>query len=158
MAGKGRMSDAELRDYLDKGLTQTRIALMYDCTVSAIHQRVKSMELKATKTSVAVSGVTSTVTSMWNTKDAAEQNYQRCLDLLDDCDCASDRVRVLSEIRQHLQFGVHVVETLFTVQETKDFMTEVLSVIGQLDPDARNTIIKRLSEKRTLRSVFLPHK
>ena len=157
MAGKGVLSDDELRDYLDKGVTQSHIASLLHVTPQAIHNRVKGMETKLAKTSAAVAIVATTVTSMWDTKNAAEQNYQRCLDLLDECETATERTRVLGEIRQHLQFGVQVVETLFTVQETKDFMNEVLDVIGQLDPDARNTIIRRLAEKRTLRSVFLPH-
>ena len=157
MAVPSKLTEDDLKDLLEKGVPQGHIARLYNVSQAYVSHRMKMMEQRLTKTSMAVAVVATTVTSMWDTKNAAEQNYQRCLDLLDECETATERTRVLGEIRQHLQFGVQVVETLFTVQETKDFMNEVLDVIGQLDPDARNTIIRRLAEKRTLRSVFLPH-
>ena len=157
MAGKLNLTDADLRDYLSKGIPQKQIASLCRVSESAISQRVKTLDRKATQSSVAISVARTTVSSMWDTRTAAEENYQRCLALLNDCENASERTRALAEIRQHLQFGMQVIETLYTVQETKDFMTEVLEVIGQIDPDARDTILRKLSEKRALRAAFLPH-
>ena len=158
MAGKLNLTDADLRDYLSKGIPQKQIASLCRVTESAISQRVKTLERKATQSSLAISVAQTTVSSMWDTRTAADENYQRCLLLLDECENAGERVRALAEIRQHLQFGMQVIETLYTVQEIKDFMAEVLDVIGQIDKNARDTILRKLTEKRALRAAFLPHK
>ena len=155
MAAKAKLSDDDLRDYLSKGIPQTQIAALCRVSAQAISQRVKALEARAA--AKAPLHAVRAASSMWDTRTAAEENYQRCLALLSDCENATERTRALAEIRQHLQFGMQVIETLYTVQETKDFMTEVLEVIGQIDPDARDTILRKLSEKRALRAAFLPH-
>ena len=155
MAAKLILTDEQLRDYLDKGIPQAQIARLCRVSPAAVSQRVKALEKKAA--AKAPIHAVLAVASMWDTRTAAEENYQRCINLLEDCENAAERTRALAEIRQHLQFGMQVIETLYTVQETKDFMTEVLEVIGQIDPDARDTILRKLSEKRALRAAFLPH-
>ncbi len=154
---KAELTEHELRDLLDKGIPQNQIAALYRISPAAVSKRVKSMTAKGIHTAVVIGKAEAAVSSMWDTRTAAEENYKRCLALIDECETATERTRVLAEIRQHLQFGMQVIETLYTVQETKDFMAEVLAVIGEIDPDARNTILRRLSEKRALRAAFLPH-
>ena len=155
MAAKLSLTDEELRDYLSNGVPQAQIARLCRVSPAAVSQRVKAMEKRAA--AKAPPHATLAVASMWDTRAAAEENYQRCLLLLTDCENATERTRALAEIRQHLQFGMQVLETLYTVQETQDFMTEVLDVIGRIDNEARDTILRQLAEKRALRAAFLPH-
>ena len=156
MAYPLRLTDDDLRDYLSKGIPQTQIAALCRVSDAAISKRVKKLEVKAS--AKAPVHTVLALSSMWDTRTAADENYQRCLLLLDECENAGERVRALAEIRQHLQFGMQVIETLYTVQEIKDFMAEVLDVIGQIDKNARDTILRKLTEKRALRAAFLPHK
>ena len=155
MARQAKLSDDDLRDYLAKGIPQAQIAALCRVSAQAISQRVKLLETRAA--AKAPLHAVRAAASMWDTRAAAEENYQRCLTLLDDCESPTERTRALGEIRQHLMFGMQVIETLYTVQETKDFMAEVLNVIGQIDKNARDTILRKLSENRALRAAFLPH-
>lgn len=150
-----RISDEDLRELLYNGIPQEQIAALARCSPQAICQRVKSLEKKAA--ACAPAEAVQAVASMFDTREAADQNYRRCLALLDECETAADKRAALGEIRMHLQFGMQVLETLYTVQATQNFMKEVLNVIGEVDPDARDTILARLSEKRSLRAAFLPH-
>ena len=58
----------------------------------------------------------------------------------------------------HIDLGLRVMESLYTMQEVKAFMDEVLDEIGSMEPESRARILRRLAEKRTLRAAFLPHK
>jgi DNA-binding Lrp family transcriptional regulator len=156
MTDKSKLTDDELRDYLSKGIPQSQIAALYRVTPQAVSKRVKLLDKRSAVTAAAVSTAAEAVVSMWDTRAAAEENYQRCLMLLSECENPTERTRAIAEIRQHIQFGLQVIETLYTVQETKEFMNEVLDVIGQVDADARDTILRRLAEKRSLRAAFLP--
>ena len=155
MAAPTELTDEALRDYLRMGLPQNEIAKLFKLTKGAISQRVKKLERQAVakhpEKAIAAH------TSLWNTRVAAEENYARALALLDECEGPGDKARVLSEIRQHLQFAMAVMETLYNIQEVQAFQEEVLTVLEECEPGLRERIISRLREKRTIRAAFLPH-
>jgi predicted transcriptional regulator len=159
MARTSKLSDDVLRDYVTNGFTQKQIAALCGVTEAAISKRVKILDKRAAAKTPA--RVLEAHASLWNVREATEENYQRCLALLaametDEEAKPGDKVRALGEVRQHLQFAMSVLETLYAVTETQAFMEEVLNVLGECDPVARQKVLSRLAEKRALRAAFLP--
>ena len=156
MARQAALSDEDLRDYLSKGIPQTQIARLCHVSESAISQRVKKFETAVA--AKAPQNVVRAVNSLWDIRAAAEENYARCIELLAECEGDPFNKRLaIAEIRQHLQFAMKILETLYAAQETQAFMDEVLNVLDECDPGKRKQILSRLAEKRTVRAAILPH-
>ena len=159
MARESKLSDDDLKDLLEKEIPQKQIAALYHISEAAVSKRVKSMTLKQERAALATvpEHVMKAVASVWDTKAALDENYQRVLALLDDsCETAGDKLRAVAEIRQHMQFAMQVLETLYTIQETQAFMDEVMAVLDECEPGVRQKILHRLREKRSVRSAFYP--
>lgn len=62
-------------------------------------------------------------------------------------------LKAMAEIRNQLALQLSIFESLYNLQAAADFQTEVLDVIGSIDKDARNRIIKKLAEKTALRRI-----
>jgi hypothetical protein len=60
-------------------------------------------------------------------------------------------LKAMQEIRGQLGLQLDIFKTLYDVQAVADFQREVLSAIGEVSPDVRDRIIKRLKEGRALR-------
>ena len=60
-------------------------------------------------------------------------------------------LKAMQEIRGQLGLQLDIFKTLYDVQAVADFQKEVLSAIGEVSPDARDRIIKRLKEGKALR-------
>ncbi len=60
----------------------------------------------------------------------------------------------MKEIRGQLKLQLELYQALFDMQAVQQFQTEVLDVIGSIDPDAREQIINRLAEKNAIRSAL----
>ena len=58
-------------------------------------------------------------------------------------------------MRQHIALSVQVLETLYSLTETQEFMSEVLSVLDECQPGTRAVILGKLADKRALRSAFV---
>lgn len=152
---KKKLTQGELKDLIEAGHTQSQIAEMFGVTKQYVSQFSKRLDRLALVQAPEIT--TKVLDSMWDTKDAADANYTRALNLFkQDGLTPNDRVRVIGEIRQHLAFGMSVMETLFAVQESKAFMDEVLDVLDEFDPRMRKKIIERLKQKRSLRAAFVP--
>lgn len=94
--------------------------------------------------------------TLWQVQDAADANYRRCLELLDECDTPADRVRVIAEIRQHLTFAAQVLQSARDGHDAEAFMDAVMTALDECDPVTRNSIMMRLSEARDERRRSLP--
>lgn len=86
--------------------------------------------------------------SLWNIRETADENYRRCLELLEECTAPGDRLRVIGEIRQHRAFANVVLQSAYSMQQAQAFMEEVLTALGECDPQTRDKILHRLAEKR----------
>lgn len=152
MARTSKLTDEAIRTCLAQGMTQEEIALSYSLTPGAISQRVSKLEKKSI--AKAPANASKAAASCWDIKAAAEENYARAIAMLDTCERDGDKVRVIAEVRQHLQFSMQVIEALYNVQETQAFMEEVLNIVEQCEPGSRDKILSRIRERRTLRSAF----
>ena len=132
--------------------SQQEIARLFNVSEQAVSQRVAALNKKCAPMTPQV--VAEAQASVWDTRTALQENYQRCLALLDSDD--ADKTRVLAEIRNHLKLAMEVMSLLYSVQETKAFMEEVMQILDDVQPGTREIILARLRERRSIQSAFLP--
>ncbi len=60
-------------------------------------------------------------------------------------------LKAMQEIRGQLGLQLDIFKTLYDVQAVAEFQKEVLGAIGEVAPDVRDRIIKRLKEGKALR-------
>ncbi|SPJ14173.1 conserved hypothetical protein [Syntrophobacter sp. SbD2] len=60
--------------------------------------------------------------------------------------------KAMQEIRGQLKLQLEIFQTLYSMQAVQEFQAEVLEIIGNVSPEARDEIIRRLTEKNALRS------
>jgi molybdenum-dependent DNA-binding transcriptional regulator ModE len=107
-------------------------------------------------------------TSLWDTRQALSENYQRLLRLVAQLEQGileekqgSDgpyttltpimtHVAAFREVREHVQAGIKLYQLLISVDETRKFQQAVLEAIGEVDDATRQRIIAKLQERRAL--------
>jgi len=62
-------------------------------------------------------------------------------------------IKACAEIRNQLKLQLEIFQALYDMQAVAEFQREVLNAIGEVAPDVRDRIIKRLKEGRALRSA-----
>ena len=62
-------------------------------------------------------------------------------------------LRAMAEIRGQLKIQLDIFQTLYDMRTVQDFQQEVLETIGNVSKEVRDEIIKKLREKRALRSA-----
>jgi hypothetical protein len=60
-------------------------------------------------------------------------------------------LKAMQEIRGQLALQLDISKTLYDIQAVAEFQKEVLTAIGEVDPNVRDRIIQRLKEGRSLR-------
>ncbi len=60
--------------------------------------------------------------------------------------------KAMLEIRGQLKLQLEIFQALYNMQAVQQFQAEVLEIIGNVSPEARDEIIRRLNEKNALRS------
>ena len=60
--------------------------------------------------------------------------------------------KAMQEIRGQLKLQLEIFQALYATQAVQQFQAEVLEIIGNVSPEARDEIIRRLTEKNALRS------
>ena len=62
-------------------------------------------------------------------------------------------LQAMAEIRNQLKLQLEIFQALFSLQAAEEFQNVVLETIAEVDPKVRNEIIRRLNNKRTIRSA-----
>lgn len=62
-------------------------------------------------------------------------------------------LKAMSEIRGQLKLQLEIFQALFDLQAAQEFQTTVLAAIGEVAPDVRDEIIRRLNRERAVRSA-----
>jgi hypothetical protein len=65
-------------------------------------------------------------------------------------------LKAMLEIRGQLGLQLEIFKTLYGLEAQQDFQEEVLNVIGEIDPNARAEILRRLNQRRLVRESFSP--
>ena len=163
-----KVTDADLRQYLDAGHTQAEAARHFGVSEAAIHQRLKRLKT-LTSHVVALEKAGQVVEDKLN----ATARLERIQQIIDDelawavtearkegADRASlvDVVlRLSGEVRHQLALQLEISRTLVDLRVVKEFQQTVLDVIRQESPETGRRIIARLKERRALRpSAELP--
>ena len=63
-------------------------------------------------------------------------------------------LKAMQEIRGQLKLQLEIFQVLFDMQAVQQFQAEVLEVIGSVSAEARDGIIRRLTERNALRSAL----
>ncbi|MDP2605263.1 MAG: hypothetical protein Q8S00_22200 [Deltaproteobacteria bacterium] len=63
-------------------------------------------------------------------------------------------IDLTAEIRKQLRFQLEILRSLYDMRGVAEFQKEVLDVIGETAPETREAIIRRLVERRALRSAL----
>ncbi len=62
-------------------------------------------------------------------------------------------LKAMAEIRGQLKLQLEIFEALFSLQAAEEFQNVVLETITEVDPKVRNEILRRLNDKRAIRSA-----
>jgi hypothetical protein len=60
----------------------------------------------------------------------------------------------MREIRGQLKLQLEIFQALYDMQAVQQFQSEVLEIIGNVAPDARDEIIRRLTQANAIRSAL----
>ncbi|MGA2936909.1 MAG: helix-turn-helix domain-containing protein [Syntrophobacteraceae bacterium] len=63
-------------------------------------------------------------------------------------------LKAMQEIRGQLKLQLEIFQALFDMRAVQQFQAEVLDIIGSVSTEARDEIIRRLTEKNALRSAL----
>ena len=63
-------------------------------------------------------------------------------------------LKAMGEIRNQLKLQLEIFQALFSLQAAQEFETTILEVIGEVAPDVRSEIIRRINQKRSVRAVL----
>ncbi|HQP25123.1 MAG TPA: hypothetical protein PLP16_08150 [Smithellaceae bacterium] len=66
-------------------------------------------------------------------------------------------LKAMAEIRGQLSLQLDVLKALHDIQAIAEFQKEVLTIIGEVSPDVRDSIISRLKEGRAIRQSVEIH-
>ena len=62
-------------------------------------------------------------------------------------------LKAMAEIRGQLKLQLEIFQALFSLQAAEEFQNVVLETITEVDPKVRNEILRRLNDKRAIRSA-----
>jgi predicted transcriptional regulator len=119
----------------------------------AVSQRIQELRGKTTK--VVVSKKLEEIVD--RKIDAIEQlqkindEANRLLDALDEN--PELKLKIMAEIRGQLKLQLDIFEAIFSLQAAEEFQNTILKVIGEVDPNVRNEIIRRINEERSVRGT-----
>jgi predicted transcriptional regulator len=149
------IDDRKLLRLIDKEKkSQTAAAMELGVTRQAVSHRLKELRGRATKMIVAKK-----TSYLVNRKlDSMEQLCkinQQANELLDAIeDDPAMAVKLMAEIRGQLKLQLEIFQTLFSLQAADEFQQSVLEAIGEVAPDVRSRIIKKLNETSGIRQVI----
>jgi DNA-binding Lrp family transcriptional regulator len=163
-----KVSEADLRAYLDAGHTQAEAARHFGVSEPAIHQRLKRMK-QLTSQVVALEKAGEVVEEKL-TATARLEGVQQVIDeelrwavqqaRQDGADrgaLADVILKLAGEVRQQLGLQLSISRTLVDLRVVKEFQDTVVEIIRELEPEVARRIVDRLKARRALRpSADLP--
>ena len=149
----GKIDKVKLSQLLRSGKSGKYCAKFFGVTEGAVSQARKELNISVVK-SVALESAHQVVEKNLNAVDQLLNINRKANTLLELAIQAEDHdttLKAMREIRGQLELQLEIFKTLYDVQAVADFQREVLTAIGEVDPDVRNLIINRLKAGRTLR-------
>lgn len=163
-----KVTDADLRAYLDVGHSQADAARHFGVSEPAIHQRLKRLR-RLTSRVVALEQAGHVVEEKL-TATARLERVQQVIDEelvwavtqarqegADRAALVETILKLTGEVRHQLGLQLDISRTLVDLRVVKEFQETVVEVIGEESPETARRIVARLKERRALRpSADLP--
>jgi hypothetical protein len=150
---KGKIDKVKLSQMLRSGKSGKECAKVFSVTEGAISQARKELNIAVVK-SVALEDAHRVVDKNLNAVDQLLDINRKANTLLELAIKAKDHdttLKAMREIRGQLELQLEIFKTLYDLEAVADFQREVLTVIGEVNSDVREHIIRRLKERRALR-------
>ena len=152
--GREKIDDRELARLIDSGLTQAQVARRFGVSRAAVCQRLRELRGKTTRAIVSKKVLTVVDKKI----DAIAQLLainEKANQMLDEAENDPElRLKIMGEIRGQLRLQLEIYQTMFDLKAVQEFMDETMAVIGQVEPEIRREIIRRLNERKSIRSVL----
>ena len=150
MATRKKLADEQIKFWMENDFTQAEMARLAGVSTAAISKRIANIE--RTSLAKAPANIERSYASIWDTKAAIEENYERAIK---NFEMSEDATRAIAEIRNHQKLSIDVLAMLYSVEEVRAFQEEVLAVINECEPSLRERIIQRLQQRRSIRAAFV---
>lgn len=154
-----KIDKIKLSQLLRSGKSQNECAQFFGVTAGAITHAKKKLHLCVVK-NIALENAGRIVDKNLNAVDQLQKINNQANKIIDDLSESSDRadreliLRACREVQNQLRLQLEIFQTLYDMKAVQEFQTEVLTAIGEVEPDVRDRIIKRLSEKQAIRRTI----
>lgn len=153
---KPKIDKVKLNQLLRSGKSPKECAQFFGVTAGAITHAKKGLHLCVVK-NIALENAGRIVDKNLNAVAQLQNINQKANDLLDEAIEANlhdTALKAMREIRGQLNLQLDIFQTLYDMKAVQEFQTEVLTAIGEVEPDVRDRIIQRLSEKQAIRRTI----
>jgi len=150
---------------VERGQTQSEVAAHFGVSEAAVSKRVKALNIQLTRH-----------VALERAKEVADHGLNVVNQLQginnviqDELHWATEAARkpgadrkglqaviidLTGEVRKQLRFQLEVLRSLYDMRGVAEFQKEVLDAIGEAAPEIREAIVRRLAERRALRSAL----
>lgn len=147
------------------GSSQRQIARDFGLSVSTVQRFFESLPTATAPTLVQHAAVVERAgSSLWDSRAALSDNYQRALDLVSKLDAGiveadgeytsrtpiAVHVAALREVREHIKTSLAILKLLVDVDEVRRFQQAVLTAIGEADESTKQRILAILQARHAL--------
>lgn len=155
--GKRKIDREKLARMLRKGKSQEDCAKHFGVTPAAISYARREIAVAVYKHSALTPEVTNRI-SQENINIIGQLNAinEKALTLLEKAMTENDKyiaLNAMKEVRSQLGLQLEIYKTLFDFEAIKEFQTEILNLLEEVDPDVKRRIIEKLKERRSIRSA-----
>ena len=153
---KETVDKVKLSQMLRNGKSQRECAKHFNVSPGRISQIRKELNISVVK-NVALENAGRIVDKNLNAIDQLRNINEKANGLLDSAIDSKDHdiaIKAMREIRNQLSLQLEIFQILYDMKAVEEFQTEVLTAIGDVEPDVRNKIISKLNQKRAIRSAI----
>ena len=153
---KQKIDEVKLSQLFRSGKSQRECAQVFSVTESAISHAKKKLNIAVIK-SVSLENAHRVVDKNLNAVDQLQKINDQANKIINDLSESSDRadreliLKACREVQNQLRLQLEIFQTLYDMKAVQSFQNEVLTAIGEVEPDVRNRIIQRLNEKHAIR-------
>lgn len=164
MARTKKIDVEKLKQYIDEGKRDIEIAEIFGVSSSAITQCKQKLNLEIVRTTViqaaplVVERNLNTIDQLNNINEHANTILTKAMSEIDNPETNGKSreisLKAMAEIRNQLKLQLEIYQTLYDLQAVEEFQKEILTAIGEVEPDVRDRIIQRLKENRSIRAAL----
>ena len=163
---KRKIDDEVLyRLLVEEGRSQKEAAVYFEVSEAAISKRVKALNIHLSRhvgleraKEVADHGL-DVIHQLQGINDVIQEELSWAVE--EGRKPGADRkglentiIDLTSEVRKQLRFQMEIIRSLYDLRGVADFQKEVLDAIWEVSPETREAIVRRLVERRALRSAI----